>query len=125
MRKLYTFFALAVLCAAALAVTPEAVVSRGQDESAAGKQAAKGNSCARATRRSPTTTSSSSTSGRPGRGEFSQAARDGRRHDAAYGGKVKHVYKHALNGFAAEMTEDAGARARATTRASPTSRRTA
>ena len=42
MRKLYTFFALAVLRAAALAVTPEAVVTRGQDESAAGKQAAKG-----------------------------------------------------------------------------------
>jgi aqualysin 1 len=39
-------------------------------------------------------------------GEFSQAQQITDVLVAAYGGKVKHLYKHAINGYAAEMTED-------------------
>ena len=40
-------------------------------------------------------------------GEFSQAAEMADFMKTVYGGRVKHVYKHALNGFAAEMSEEA------------------
>jgi len=39
-------------------------------------------------------------------GPFSQAGQITDVLVAAYGGKVKNLYKHALNGYAAEMTED-------------------
>jgi aqualysin 1 len=40
-------------------------------------------------------------------GEFSQAAEMADFMKTVYGGRVKHVYRHALNGFAAEMSEEA------------------
>ena len=43
-------------------------------------------------------------------GEFSQAAEMADFMKTVYGGRVKHVYKHALNGFAAEMSDEQAAR---------------
>ena len=40
-------------------------------------------------------------------GDFSQAAEMADFMKTVYGGRVKHVYKHALNGYAAEMSEEA------------------
>ncbi|HEX8852601.1 MAG TPA: S8 family peptidase, partial [Pyrinomonadaceae bacterium] len=39
-------------------------------------------------------------------GPFSQAADQAQFMSSIYGGRVKHVYQHALNGYAAEMSED-------------------
>jgi subtilisin family serine protease len=106
MRKLFTFFALAVLCAAVLAVTPETVVTRGQDESAANKQAAKGKLLRKGDKKIANQYIVVFNEWATGpAGEFSQSAQAAEQLTLAFGGRVKHVYKHALNGYAAEMSE--------------------
>jgi subtilisin family serine protease len=103
MRKSILVFATLALCLTALlaANTPRA-------RSAAAAPARKGDKLhkkgAKAIKDNYIVVLDNVAAGEPG--EFSQAQQITDVLVAAYGGKVKHLYKHALNGFAAEMTED-------------------
>ena len=106
MRKIFTFFALVVLCAAALAVNPTSQTTHGQDESLLRRQEAKGKfhrkGSARIANRYIVVFNEWATGPE---GDFSQAAEAAEQLRAAFGGRIMRVYKHALNGYAAEMSE--------------------
>ncbi len=106
MKKTFALVAAVVLCAVALVVSPAPTASRAQ-----GKQDLKA---------SPSKFISMGSKKIPNSyivvfhdwvtgpaGKFSQAPQAAEQMTLAYGGKVRHVYKNALNGYAAEMTEEA------------------
>jgi subtilisin family serine protease len=104
MRKSLLLFATLALCLTALlaANTPRARSSAAAPAPRKGDKLHKKG--ARAIKDNYVVVLDNVAAGEPG--EFSQAQQITDVLVAAYGGKVKHLYKHALNGFAAEMSED-------------------
>jgi subtilisin family serine protease len=108
MRKFFTLFALAVLCAAALAVGPVSNASRGKAQPAAADKPDKVKFHRKGKAAIPNNYIVVFEEWATGpTGEFNQSKEMADLMTSIYGGKAKHVYKHALRGFSAEMSEEA------------------
>ncbi|MDQ3803413.1 MAG: S8 family peptidase [Acidobacteriota bacterium] len=104
MRKLFTLIAAAALCAAALATTNiqgTGAAARAEKPDKAAKYLAKGK---HAIPDQYIVVLDDAAAGL--RGDFSMAGQVADVLTAAYGGRVKHLYKHALNGFSVTMKKE-------------------
>ncbi|HEX5708916.1 MAG TPA: S8 family peptidase [Pyrinomonadaceae bacterium] len=105
MKKCFALVAAVVLCTVALMTSPTSQAGNGN---ANGKEKQASKFLTKAEKKIPNNYIVVLNDWAAGpQGEFSQSAQAADQLTLAFGGRVKHVYKHALNGFSVEMPEAA------------------